>query len=73
MTERRMIPPAEISTMAMATGSSSGPNADINVTPLIDVLLVMLIERLGLESGHVHVGWTFAFARFTFEAEVQRR
>src|SRR5258708_6101863 len=38
-----MSPPAEISTMAMATGSSSGPNADINVTPLIDVLLVMLI------------------------------
>ena len=29
--------------MAMATGGSSGPSADINVTPLIDVLLVLLI------------------------------
>ncbi len=29
--------------MAMAMGGSSGPSADINVTPLIDVLLVLLI------------------------------
>ncbi len=29
--------------MGMAIGGSSGPSADINVTPLIDVLLVMLI------------------------------
>ncbi len=29
--------------MGMAMGGSSGPNADINVTPLIDVLLVLLI------------------------------
>src|SRR2546421_12484978 len=29
--------------MSMAMGTSGGPNADINVTPLIDVLLVMLI------------------------------
>lgn len=29
--------------MGMAMGGSSGPSADINVTPLIDVLLVMLI------------------------------
>lgn len=30
--------------MAMATGGpGSGPNADINVTPMIDVLLVLLI------------------------------
>src|SRR5512133_2661202 len=29
--------------MAMALGASGGQNADINVTPLIDVLLVLLI------------------------------
>ncbi len=29
--------------MAMATGGSKGLNADINMTPLIDVLLVLLI------------------------------
>jgi biopolymer transport protein ExbD len=29
--------------MAMTTGSSGGQTADINVTPLIDVLLVLLI------------------------------
>ena len=29
--------------MAMAAGGSDGPNADINVTPLIDVMLVLLI------------------------------
>ena len=29
--------------MAMAMGGSAGPNANINVTPLIDVLLVLLI------------------------------
>src|SRR5512142_84987 len=29
--------------MAMSMGSGSGPAADINVTPLIDVLLVLLI------------------------------
>jgi len=29
--------------MAMATGKSGGPTSDINVTPLIDVLLVLLI------------------------------
>ena len=29
--------------MSMALGGSSGPSADINVTPLIDVLLVLLI------------------------------
>src|SRR5437764_3459413 len=29
--------------MSMAMGTSGGPNADINVTPLIDVLLVLLI------------------------------
>jgi biopolymer transport protein ExbD len=29
--------------MAMAVGGSGGPRADINVTPLIDVLLVLLI------------------------------
>jgi biopolymer transport protein TolR len=29
--------------MAMAMGGSGGPNANINVTPLIDVLLVLLI------------------------------
>ena len=29
--------------MAFATGSSSTPSAEINVTPLIDVLLVLLI------------------------------
>jgi len=29
--------------MAMAVGGKGGPSADINVTPLIDVLLVLLI------------------------------
>ena len=29
--------------MGMAMGGSGGPSADINVTPLIDVLLVLLI------------------------------
>ncbi len=29
--------------MAMASGGASGPSADINVTPLIDVMLVLLI------------------------------
>ncbi len=29
--------------MAMAMGSGGGPSSDINVTPLIDVLLVLLI------------------------------
>jgi biopolymer transport protein TolR len=29
--------------MAMAVGKKGGPSADINVTPLIDVLLVLLI------------------------------
>jgi len=29
--------------MAMSTGKSGGPTSDINVTPLIDVLLVLLI------------------------------
>jgi biopolymer transport protein TolR len=29
--------------MSMAVGGSSGPTADINMTPLIDVLLVLLI------------------------------
>ncbi len=29
--------------MGMTSGSSGGPNHDINVTPLIDVLLVLLI------------------------------
>ncbi|MFZ3264023.1 MAG: biopolymer transporter ExbD [Terriglobales bacterium] len=29
--------------MGMAMGSSGGPNANMNVTPLIDVLLVLLI------------------------------
>ncbi len=29
--------------MAMSMGSGNGPSADINVTPLIDVLLVLLI------------------------------
>jgi len=29
--------------MAFSAGSSSGPNSEINVTPLIDVLLVLLI------------------------------
>ena len=29
--------------MGMSLGASGGQNADINVTPLIDVLLVLLI------------------------------
>ena len=29
--------------MAMSVGGNNGPSADINVTPLIDVLLVLLI------------------------------
>ena len=29
--------------MSMATGSGKGPQADINVTPLVDIVLVLLI------------------------------
>ncbi len=29
--------------MAMASGGAEGPSSDINVTPLIDVMLVLLI------------------------------
>jgi biopolymer transport protein TolR len=29
--------------MGMSTGSSSGPKSDINITPLVDVVLVLLI------------------------------
>ena len=29
--------------MSMSTGSSRGPQADINVTPLVDIVLVLLI------------------------------
>jgi biopolymer transport protein TolR len=29
--------------MGMATGNSKGPQADINVTPLVDIVLVLLI------------------------------
>ena len=29
--------------MAMSTGSSGGPRSDINVTPLVDIVLVLLI------------------------------
>ena len=29
--------------MAMATGGKAGPSASMNVTPLIDVLLVLII------------------------------
>ena len=29
--------------MAMSSGGGSGPNSDINITPFIDVLLVLLI------------------------------
>ncbi len=29
--------------MAMTTRKSKGPNSDMNVTPLIDVMLVLLI------------------------------
>ena len=29
--------------MAFSSGNSSGPMADINVTPLVDVMLVLLI------------------------------
>ena len=51
--------------MAFATGSSSTPSAEINVTPLIDVLLIILMVIVplvprGLESsipqGHAAPG-----------------
>ncbi|HWT85502.1 MAG TPA: biopolymer transporter ExbD, partial [Myxococcales bacterium] len=29
--------------MAMAVGASKGPRSDINITPLVDVVLVLLI------------------------------
>ena len=32
--------------MAMSTGSSSGPMVDINTTPLIDVMLVLLVTLI---------------------------
>lgn len=38
--------------MSMTTGARSGPAADINVTPLIDVLLVLLIIFMVILPQH---------------------
>ena len=38
--------------MAMSTGGKKGgPNADINMTPMIDILLVLLIIFMGVQQG----------------------
>src|SRR3981189_3800586 len=34
--------------MAMAVGASKGPRSDINITPLVDVVLVLLISFMVL-------------------------
>lgn len=39
-------------TMSMSTGARKGPAADINVTPLIDVLLVLLIIFMVILPKH---------------------
>ncbi|MGH9481117.1 MAG: ExbD/TolR family protein [Terriglobales bacterium] len=38
--------------MAMAVGSGGGPSHDINVTPLIDVLLVLIIIFMVIQPLH---------------------
>lgn len=37
--------------MAMSTGSKGGPQSDINMTPMIDVLLVLLIIFMVVQQG----------------------
>jgi biopolymer transport protein TolR len=39
--------------MSMSSGSGSGPRSDINVTPLIDVLLVLLIIFMVIQPNVV--------------------
>ena len=41
--------------MAMSTGGKTGPSASMNVTPLIDVLLVLIIIFMVLQIGRAHV------------------
>ena len=40
--------------MSMSSGSGSGPRSDINVTPLIDVLLVLLIIFMVIQPNVMH-------------------
>src|ERR1035438_9875209 len=40
--------------MAMAVGSSGGPKGDINMTPMIDILLVLLIIFLAISPVTPH-------------------
>ena len=35
------------------------------------MLLKVLVEKLGLEPGHVDVGWALALARLAFQTEVE--
>jgi len=41
--------------MGMAVGPSGGQSANINVTPLIDVLLVLLIIFMVINPRHLRV------------------
>jgi biopolymer transport protein ExbD len=40
--------------MAMAVGGGSGPRADINMTPMIDILLVLLIIFMAISPVSPH-------------------
>src|SRR5580704_12767234 len=40
--------------MAMAVGSSGGPKGDINMTPMIDILLVLLIIFMAISPVTPH-------------------
>ena len=40
--------------MAMAVGSGSGPKGDINMTPMIDILLVLLIIFMAISPVVPH-------------------
>ncbi len=40
--------------MAMAVGSSGGPKGDINMTPMIDILLVLLIIFMAISPVVPH-------------------
>ena len=40
--------------MAMAVGGGSGPQANINMTPMIDILLVLLIIFMAISPVSPH-------------------